>query len=49
MRDWLLILVLYVLALGFFRVLGGWGSAADAFRRWGSHNANIRVNPGSSS
>ena len=49
MGDWLVILVLYVLALGLFRTLGGWGSAAEAFRRWGSRNAKLRVHPGSSS
>ena len=49
MRDWIVILVLYVLALGLFRTLGGWRSAAEAFRRWGSHNAELRVHPGSSS
>ncbi len=49
MRDWIAILILYVLALGLFRVLGGLGSAADAFRRWGGHSSGTRVNPGSSS
>jgi hypothetical protein len=49
MRDWIVVGVLYVLALGLFRVLGGWGSAADVFRRWGTHSAGIRTNPGSSS
>lgn len=49
MRDWIVILILYILALGLFRVLGGLGSAAEAFRRWGGHSAGQRVNPGSSS
>lgn len=49
MRDWIAILILYVLALGLFRVLGGLGSAAEALRRWGGHTAGSRVNPGSSS
>jgi hypothetical protein len=49
MRDWIAILILYVLALGLFRILGGLGSAAEAFRRWGGHTAANRINPGSSS
>jgi hypothetical protein len=49
MRDWVVILVLYVLALGFFRILGGFGAAADAFRRWGNASSDFRTNPGSSS
>ena len=49
MRDLIVIAILYVLALGFFRMLGGWGAAGDTFRRWGSHHAGIRTNPGSSS
>ena len=48
MRDLIVIAILYVLALGFFRMLGGWGAAGDTFRRWG-HHAGIRTNPGSSS
>ncbi len=49
MRDWIVILVLYALALGLFRVLGGLRAAGDAFRRWGGHSAGSRANPGSSS
>jgi hypothetical protein len=49
MWDVIVIGVLYVLALGFFRMLGGWGAAADTFRRWGSHNASLPVDPASSS
>jgi hypothetical protein len=48
MRDWIVVLVLYVLALGLFRLLGGWGSAADVFARWGRHNAEVRSHPASS-
>ena len=49
MREWLPILVLYVLGLGIFRVLGGFGAAADAFRRWGHSRSALEANPGSSS
>ena len=49
MRDWMVILVLYVLSLGFFRILGGFGAAADAFRWWGNASSELRANPGSSS
>ena len=49
MRDLIVIVILYVLALGFFRMLGGWGAAGDTLRRWGSHHAGIGTNPGSSS
>jgi len=49
MRDWIVILILYVLALGLFRVLGGLRAAGDVFRRWGRHSAATRANPGSSS
>ena len=49
MRDWTVILILYVLALLLFRILGGLGAAADVFRRWGGHSAGPRPNPGSSS
>jgi hypothetical protein len=49
MREWIPILVLYVLGLGIFRVLGGFGAAAGALRRWGHGSSALRSNPGSSS
>lgn len=49
MREWLPILVLYVLGLGIFRLLGGLGAAAGAFRRWGHGSTSLRARPGSSS
>ena len=49
MRDWIALVILYILVLGLFRVLGGLGSAAEAFRRWGEHSAGPRGNPRSSS
>ena len=35
MWGWVVIAVLYVLGIGFFRWLGGIGAAADAIQRWG--------------
>jgi hypothetical protein len=48
MRDWILFFLLYGLVIGLFRVLGGFGAAADAFRRWGKASSSIRENPTSS-
>lgn len=48
MRDWIVILVLYVVVLGLFRGLGGLRSAADAFRMWGEASTSIRKDPASS-
>jgi hypothetical protein len=49
MRDWIVILVLYVLSLGLFRILGGLRGTAETFRRWGHASSGIRMSPGSSS
>jgi len=49
MREWIPILVLYVVGLGFFRALGGFGAAGGALRRWGRGSSALRTNPGSSS
>jgi hypothetical protein len=49
MRDWIVFIVLYVVGLGLFRLLGNFGAAGDAFRRWGESSSRVRVNPGSSS
>jgi hypothetical protein len=48
MRDWIIYIVLYVVGLGLFRLLGNFGAAADALRRWGESSSAIRANPGSS-
>jgi hypothetical protein len=48
MWDWIWIVVLYVLAMGFFRWLGGLGAAANAIQRWG-HAAGERRRRTSSS
>ena len=49
MHGWMLILVGYVLALGFFRALGGLPAAGEAFRRWSGHANSPGTNPSSSS
>ena len=49
MREWIPILVLYIIGLGLFRVLGGFGAAARAVQRWGHGSSTVRTNPGSSS
>ena len=49
MREWLPYLALYVLGLVVFRLLGGLGAAASAFRRWGRGSSGLRPSPGSSS
>jgi len=35
MRDWIVILVLYVVVLFGFRALGGIRAAGETFERWG--------------
>ena len=35
MLGWVVVGVLYVLGMGFFRWLGGIGAAADAIQHWG--------------
>jgi hypothetical protein len=39
MVEWILIGVLYVASIAFFRLIGGVGSAGDALRRWGNSHA----------
>jgi hypothetical protein len=48
MRDWIVLFALYAVVLGLFRGLGGFRSAADAFRRWGETSSTLRRNPSSS-
>jgi hypothetical protein len=36
MLDWIVIGVLYITGIAFFRFIGGIGAAGEAFRRWGS-------------
>ena len=35
MLDWIVIAVLYVAGIGFFRLIGGLDSAADGLKKWG--------------
>jgi hypothetical protein len=48
MRDWIIVVVLYFVGIGLFRILGGFGAAAGAFRRWGKASSAIRNSPTSS-
>jgi hypothetical protein len=48
MWEWVLIAVLYVLGIGFFRWLGGIGAAEDAIQRWGRTTAERRRRTSSS-
>jgi hypothetical protein len=49
MIQWILIVVLYLLGAGLFRLLGGFSSAGEAFRQWGHSQASSRAASGSSS
>ncbi len=49
MGELIVVFALYLLGVGFFAILGGIRSAADAFRRWGEASSSIPRNPGSSS
>jgi hypothetical protein len=40
MWDWVTIVVLYLFAVGFFSLLGGVSSAADALEGWGRRSAS---------
>ncbi len=40
----ILVIVLYVLGMGFFTLLGGIGSAARALQEWGRLSAGARRN-----
>ncbi len=48
MRDAIVFTVLYVVVLGLFRTLGGFGSAGEAIRRWGESASAPRARAGSS-
>jgi hypothetical protein len=47
--SWIVIVALYLVGMGFFALIGGLGSAAEAFRRWGEHTARQRAKRLSSS
>jgi hypothetical protein len=41
--DWVIVGAAWVLAVGFFRVLGGVGAACDAIADWGRSSSRKRV------
>ncbi len=49
MRDWIVIVVLYLLGMGIFRLLGGFGAAGEALRQWGRAWATRATEQGSTS
>ena len=46
MWSWVVVIVLYALGIGFFRLLGGLGAAAEAFQTWGRASSVRRGNGG---
>lgn len=48
MREWIVVVVLYVFGMGLFRILGGFRGAAEAFRRWGEASSSVRSSGSSS-
>jgi hypothetical protein len=46
--SWIFILVVYALGLGIFCLLGGFGAAGDALRRWGAASVGPRADRASS-
>jgi hypothetical protein len=48
MLQWLIIGLLYALGFGFFGLIGGLGSAGEAFRSWGESAAARRGRASSS-
>jgi hypothetical protein len=42
MRDWIIIGVLYILGMGFFRLIGGFASASDAIQDWARSSSEKR-------
>jgi hypothetical protein len=49
MWQWIIVIALYVVGMGFFHVLGGLGAAAETLKRWGHASSTIRSSPASSS
>jgi hypothetical protein len=46
MWNWIIIVALYALGMGFFALLGGLRSAGDAIRRWGETARSARAPSG---
>ena len=42
MVQWIVIIGLYALGMGFFRLLGGFAAASTAIQRWGRWSAKQR-------
>ena len=42
MWSWVVVVVLYLVGMGFFWLLGGLAGAADALEQWGSKSASVR-------
>jgi hypothetical protein len=49
MWSWIIIVLSYVFAAGFFRLIGGLGGAADALQQWGSKSASTHGRSSSTS
>jgi hypothetical protein len=41
MWEWIIIVVCYLIGAGFFRLLGGLGSASEALQGWGRHTTSV--------
>ena len=41
MRDWIVVVVLYLFGMGLFHVLGGLGAAAETLKRWGRVSSSL--------
>jgi hypothetical protein len=41
MWSWIVVVVLYVLGIGFFHIIGGLGAAAESLRQWGRVSSTI--------
>ena len=42
MWTWVIIVVCYLIGAGFFRLLGGIGSASEALQGWGRNTTSVR-------
>ena len=41
MWSWIVVVVLYVLGIGFFHIIGGLGAAAETLKQWGRVSSTI--------
>jgi hypothetical protein len=42
MWSWAIVVILYVVGMGFFHLLGGLAGAADALESWGRNSSSAR-------